>query len=273
MYKVSNTQFLLFMQHNRTLHKRKTRDAEQRLLVEGRRLVSDALQAGLTPELILVTPEALYGELGQQLSDVLEQVPNGRDIIAVTDKDRIRKACDTVTPQGVVAVMQRPHLPTPTKLGLVLVLDSIRDPGNLGTLIRTAAGLGADAVVLSGDCVDIWSPKSLRSSMGAAFRIPNICLQSWSETKALLGTAGVQMFAADGNAELTYYNADWSSQPSALVVGAEADGLCNAARQDMLNGAIVGLKIPLANSVESLNAAVAGAIMLSEAQRQRQIPQ
>ncbi|CAM9408850.1 unnamed protein product, partial [Laminaria digitata] len=210
--------------------------------------------------------KALSASPGPRLLAALETL--SADVVAVAPSEVVQRCCDTVTPQGVVALVARPVLPLPAVLRTVLICDGIQDPGNLGTLVRTAAGLGVDAVVLTGTCVDYWAPKTVRSSMGASFRLPSLRLDSWDEVVELMRSRGVRMYAAEGSASASYFDADWTS-PSALVVGAEARGLGGAARQGLESGEIIGVSVPLEGGVESLNAAVAGAIVLGEAQRQR----
>ncbi|CAM9937731.1 unnamed protein product [Discosporangium mesarthrocarpum] len=246
----------------RSFHKRRVRDREGKALVEGHRLVCDLIESGMTPSF------ALYSAPGPKLRAALETLPAAN--VALASPEVVQRCCDTVSPQGVVAVIDRPSIPLPSTMHTVLICDGIHDPGNLGTLVRSGAGLGADAVVLTGDCVDFWGPKTLRASMGAAFRLPHLVLHSWEDVRALMEDRGVRMYAADGRAPLPHYDVDWS-QPSALIVGAEAQGLGEASRADLEDGSITGVHIPLAAGVESLNAAIAGAIVLGEAQRQRMI--
>eukprot|EP00903_Cladosiphon_okamuranus_P016190 g14941.t1 len=250
----------------RTFHKRRTRDECGKVLAEGHRLVCDLIEGGHTPTLVIVSPEALRASPGPRLQAALETL--SADLVAVAPADVVQRCCDTVTSQGVVALVERPALLLPASLQTVLICDGIQDPGNLGTLVRTAAGLGVDGVVLTGTCVDFWSPKTVRASMGASFRLPSLRLESWEEVVDLMLARGVRMYAAEGGASLPHFDADWTS-PSALVVGAEARGLGEAARRGLESGDIVGVSVPLQGGVESLNAAVAGAIVLGEAQRQR----
>ncbi|CAB1115084.1 unnamed protein product [Ectocarpus sp. CCAP 1310/34] len=246
----------------RSFHKRRTRDDGGKILAEGHRLVCDLIEGGLTPTLVI----ALRASPGPRLQAALETL--SADVVAVAPAEVVQRCCDTVTSQGVVALVERPVLPLPPTMQTVLICDGIQDPGNLGTLVRTAAGLGADAVVLTGSCVDYWAPKTVRASMGASFRLPSLRLESWQEVVELMRARGIRMYAADGGARLSHFDADWTS-PSALVVGAEARGLSDAARLELESGGIAGVSVPLEGGVESLNAAVAGAIVLGEAQRQR----
>jgi TrmH family RNA methyltransferase len=142
-----------------------------------------------------------------------------------------------------------------------LILDGIADPGNLGTILRTAAAASVGLVVLAPHCVDPFNPKALRSAMGAHFRIP-IARQSWDEIAGAV--SGLSLYLADSGGTLPYYNVDWRG-PSALIVGGEAHGADPHARQ--LAGATVA--IPMGSAVESLNAASAAAVILFEIRRQR----
>ncbi|MCZ7571500.1 MAG: RNA methyltransferase [Ardenticatenaceae bacterium] len=169
---------------------------------------------------------------------------------------------ETVTPQGVVAVIPVPALPWPPRPTLVLVCDAVRDPGNLGTLLRAAAGAGVDGVLLPKGNVDVWSAKVLRAGMGAHFRLPLRAHCGWGAVARQVEGLIVRLAEAAG--DLAYDRVDWT-EPSALVVGGEAAGASREAAQL----AAETIAIPLANDVESLNAAMAGSIILFEAQRQR----
>lgn len=153
----------------------------------------------------------------------------------------------------------------------------MRDPGNVGTLLRAAAGAGADGVLLTPGCADPWGLKALRAGMGAQLRMPVVCGVGWPAIDALLRAdlgcavcvadgddAGSARPAADRRPSVGYAQHDWTA-PSALVVGSEADG--PSAEAHALASARVS--IPMANGMESLNAGVAGAVILFEASRQR----
>jgi TrmH family RNA methyltransferase len=142
-----------------------------------------------------------------------------------------------------------------------LIVDSLRDPGNLGTLLRSAAASDVDVVLLPPETVDAYNPKVVRGAMGAHFRLP-ILEAAWAEIAERVRGMNVYLAAADG--ELTYSVPDWT-QPSALIVGGEASG----ASKDALQLATKRISIPLSREVESLNAAVAAGIILFEAKRQR----
>jgi RNA methyltransferase, TrmH family len=224
----------------RSLRQRKTRETERAFVVEGYRAVADAIAAGTVPRIVAIRE-----------GDV--------------DVDLLEGLSETVKPQGVLAVFPIPNLPIPTVPDpLILVLDQIRDPGNLGTLVRTAAAAGVTAIYLTEGTVDPFNPKAVRSAVGAHFRAPIRWLTE-SEREQLTVTIPDRI-VADALASTNYDEIDWT-EPCAVIIGSEAHGSGRTGRELATGGA----RIPLANDVESLNAAAAGAIMLFEAARQRRV--
>jgi TrmH family RNA methyltransferase len=233
----------------------KTRRQQQRLVLEGVRLVDDVLKTGVRPDFICYTSDdaAIY--------DLLERCrADGVPCLQVTG-DLMRDMADTETPQGILGVFPWPELPIPAAPELVLVADGWRDPGNLGTIIRTAAAAGVDLVALAPGTVDPFNPKTIRAGMGAQYRVP-IRILGWDELAALL--AGMPVYLAETSGDLLYDAVDWT-RPSAAVVGGEAHGFGQAARQIPHTS----IRIPMAAGAESLNAAVAASILIYEACRQR----
>lgn len=163
-----------------------------------------------------------------------------------------------------MAIISRPERTLPKRSTLLLICDAVQDPGNIGTLIRAAAGAGADGVLLIEGCADPWNPKALRSGMGAQMRIPVHAGVTWDSVQVICERFALDICVADGKAELDYTQVDWE-KPSALVIGSEANGPTENAK-DIATRTI---GVPMENEVESLNAAVAGAVVLFEAQRQR----
>jgi TrmH family RNA methyltransferase len=143
----------------------------------------------------------------------------------------------------------------------VILLDNVRDPGNMGGILRTAAAAGVDVAVLSPGCADPYNPKTLRGGMGAHFRIP-VMEAGWEQITAYCEHLKVYLAAADG--ELTHNAVDWT-QPWVLVIGSEAHGV--GPEVQALSGQ-QRIQIPMAAATESLNAGVAAAVILFEAQRQ-----
>lgn len=237
----------------RSLHRRDRRTTERAFVVEGRLAVTDALATGAVPRLVLVREDA---------PEAITALPPGLPFRRVAPKvlDRLS---DVVTPQGVLAVFPFPDLPIPsTPTPLFLILDRVRDPGNLGTLLRAAAGAGVDAVFLSAESVDPFNPKVVRAGMGAHFRVPIRPLDEAARAE-IIARCPLRVVAT-AEAELPYDMVDWR-QPAALIIGSEAAGVGEAGR-DL---ATASAAIPLAGGVESLNAGVAGAVILFEAARQR----
>ena len=165
-----------------------------------------------------------------------------------------------------MAIVQKPSISWPRKVSFVLICDGISDPGNMGTLLRTAAGAGVDGTLLMRGCADPWNPKTLRSGMGAHFIQPVATDMSWAQVDDHLTEWGCRVCAAEGGKQgaVPYYEMDWT-RPTALVIGSEARGAGIEARRR----AAQTVSIPLDNGVESLNAAVAGAIIAFEVKRQR----
>jgi len=248
----------------RSLHRRKARRAQGAFLVEGVRLTRDAIAAHAAIRQIILCPE-LLGEITTTLRDEIVDTLGASRIVTV-GAAVMRSLAETETPQGIVAVVDLPATPLPTfdaHDGFVLILDGIRDPGNVGTLIRAAAAADCDAVITIDGTADAFAPKVVRSAMGAHFRVPVIADCGWEAVgAALVGLSAV--VGADGAAQLLYDAVDWAAG-CAIVIGNEDHGLSAEARRWCTATA----RIPMARGVESLNASVSGAIMVFEVVRQR----
>lgn len=243
----------------RSLFRRKQRDETGKVVLEGHRLVLDTAEAGYEFEDLFYSVDA--SSRSASLTPAFERcksVPT-----AVTSKV-MTSISDTVTPQGVVAVMSRPDIALPNKCSLLLLCDGISDPGNLGTLIRAAAGAGVDGILLTSGCTDPWGPKALRSGMSAQLKIPMRTNVEWDTVDDLREKYGMQMCVADSEGSEEYDEIDLKA-PTVLVIGSEANGVSDIAKSK----ATKLINVPLANEMESLNAAVAGAVILFEAHRQR----
>lgn len=299
---------------------RSFRDRHGKVLLEGLRLVRDALEAGAVPCSLFFSAAGLLRELPQARL-------KGASLVKVKFEE-IKSWSDLVTPQGVIGIFSKPD---PAKMSypaaqlassvpMVLICDNIRDPGNLGTVLRSAAGAGCEKVLLTKGCVDPWEPKVLRAGMGAHFRIPIVANLDWESVPSNL-PATVQVCVADhkdpgaqaeaepvsqgagrpgsasGNLkapvkskpgaappehedregtaggctpELTtrYYHESWIQAPAAVVVGGETHGLSLGALHLAASTGGKRLVIPMVPGVDSLNSAVAAAIMLFEGRRQ-----
>jgi TrmH family RNA methyltransferase len=193
--------------------------------------------------------------------DLIRQY-QAKDIpVEIVSRTVFRSASDTESPQGLMAVFPRLQLTLPAEPDFILVLDSIRDPGNLGTIIRTALAAGVDGVILSPGTVDPFAPKVLRAGMGAHFQLPIIEL-SWVDIDHLI--RGLNCHLADIEGGQSLWEVDLTS-PLAIILGGEAAGPGENARK--LAHQIIN--IPMSGKTESLNAAAAGAVLLFEVLRQR----
>jgi len=237
----------------------KNRKNEGAFILEGIRLLEEALQAGIRADLLLYTPE-----LDQRGLDLVRDFETLDIACESVDPGVFSAASDTQTPQGVLGIFPIIKLALPDELSFLIIADELRDPGNLGTLMRTAAAAGADGLILAPGTTDPFSPKVVRSAMGAHFHLPLISA-SWPEIKDL--TRGLEIYLADMKGGRSLWESDLTL-PLAIILGGEARGPGEEARQ--LTGQI--LHIPMEESTESLNAATAGAILLFEVRRQRSNP-
>ena len=238
----------------------KFRREEGALVVEGVRLAEEALSAGW-PALLVLHGEQLSWR-GQAVVDAFAQ--RGAPVETASESV-LKAACDTETPQGLLVALKMQPLPLPSNLDFVLIPDGVRDPGNLGTLLRTAAAAGVQVVLLPPGTADAYAPKVVRSAMGAHFRIAIHSLD-WLAIQHFLHPAGhpLRVYLADSGGGQPYTQADLRG-PLALVVGGEAEG----ASQSAIDLTGERLHIPMPGGMESLNAAIAAAVLLFEVVRQR----
>lgn len=238
---------------------RRFRNQEKQYVVEGTRWLTELIELARPPALLFYTERwletAVHAQILQQLSTLGQSPP------LLTSEEVMQTMSDTSTPAGVLAVLPMQLPPLPANPTLLLVLDAINTPGNLGTMLRTAGAAGADGVLLGPDCVDLYNPKVVRGSMGAHLRLP-VHSQTWAEIAETV--QGMQVWVATVQAEKMYTAVNWQS-PSALIIGSEATGAGQAARQI----ATSSITIPIHAATESLNAAMAAGIILFEAVRQR----
>ncbi|HKM35682.1 MAG TPA: RNA methyltransferase [Lachnospiraceae bacterium] len=186
----------------------------------------------------------------------------------VVSEEVMKKAADTQTPQGALIVLNQPEyfleqiLSKPN--GLFLLLEDLQDPGNLGTILRTAEGAGVDGIIATRNTVDIFSPKTIRSTMGSIYRMPFIYVETLQDVILKMKESGIQTYAAHLNGQL--YDSSFSFvKGTAFLIGNEGNGL----RKETADLADYYIKIPMEGQVESLNAAIATALLIYEAHRQR----
>lgn len=224
-------------------------------VIEGVRLVEEAIKANWPIQFILYDDS--LSERGKAKIENLKS--EGADVEEVST-DLMQDLSETEAPQGILAVLSFHQLPTPETLNFVLIPDQVRDPGNLGTLLRSAVATGVQAVIIPPNTTDVFAPKVLRSGMGAHFRLPIHSL-TWNEIEKQINSLQVYIADMDGAP-------CWTTnlrEPLALIIGSEADGASESA-QKLATGK---LGIPMAKEVESLNAGVAGSVLMFEVVRQR----
>ncbi len=229
----------------------KSRRKLGKVALEGARLIRDALEAGYLPDFILYDSS----------SESIRSLNVEADLLFDVSPDVMQHLTATEHPQGVIGVFPLPTPSIPHSRDRILILDGLRDPGNLGTILRTAAAAGVDLVLLAPGCVDPYNDKVLRAGMGAHFRVP-VIHQSWDKIAETCN--GLIVSLADMHGDVAYDAADWSLG-WALIVGGEAQGASEAT----ISLAHQRVFIPMAAETESLNAASAAAIILFEAARQR----
>ncbi len=243
----------------RRLRRRRQRERSGLCLLEGPRLIADAWRHGARFEQVFVTEELLAHPEHRPWIQAMERAGVW---VAQVSPQVLAGLSHTVTPQGMVAVVHQPRHPLPPSPWMVLVLDGLQDPGNAGTLIRSAAAAGADGVLFGPGSVDPYNEKVLRAAMGAHFRLPVLSLDRWESLWELLASPR-PLYIADPAGHAVYDRVDWT-QPGVLVVGGEAHGPSAPVR-----AMGIPVAIPMARNTESLNAAVAGSVILFEAARQR----
>ncbi len=251
----------------RKLGQRKAREAEGRFTIEGITFVTEALRSGAPVDCLVYTEKILQHRKGRVLLGQFQK----RGVPAFLVGERLYEGLtDTETPQGVLAVVEQPAWRQGDVMsrpgGLYVALDGIQDPGNLGTILRTGDGIGLDAVWLGLGTVDLYNPKVLRATAGSIFRLPSFPGTGLDKLLPELKAGGARIVAAVPHAGQSYFEADLKHQRLLLLIGNEARGV----RRDLLALADQVVNIPLRPEVESLNAAVAAALLLYEAYRQRQ---
>ncbi len=273
---------------------RKARDAQGLFVVEGKKMFLEAP----VESLVCVIAEKDFSEANPKL---LERLPGGVPVIADVRAERFAGLSDTKTPQGILAVLKKPSIKPEEilrrlseggrgvpdsgeplynieetlrpalkagkpvrKAPLLLFLEDLQDPGNAGTILRTAEAAGVDAVFCTKNTVDYYHPKTIRSTMGSIFRVPQCVVEDVPDFFGTLRKAGIRSFAAHLRGKRAYDEEDYHGG-SIFLIGNEGSGLSETAAA----GADALIRIPMAGEVESLNAAMAAGILMFEASRQR----
>lgn len=239
----------------------KDRKEQGVFLVEGVRICKE-IPVSLNP--MFYVSEEYYTHKKEEVLDII----NGQEYELVT-KEVFDKISDTKTPQGILALVKRPGYTLKelekVENPMLMVLENLQDPGNLGTIIRSSEAAGVTAVILSKDTVDIFNPKVIRATMGSIFRVPFILNQDMEELVLWLKEKKITTYAAHLEGK-DFYQEDLR-KPTAFFIGNEGNGLST----ELTKAADKKIKIPMSGSVESLNAAIAATILAYEGKRQRWI--
>lgn len=250
-----------FIKMVKSLNQKKYREFEEKYFIEGIKIISEAVKQKIKLEDIIICPEVLNKvRSGAEFGESLERT--GYRINYVPEKI-FNEICSTETPQGILAVISQKEYDLDSLAlktnGFYIVLDGISDPGNLGTIIRTADAAGADGVFLSDGCTDVFSPKTLRATMGSVFRVnvfENINLEDMLHK---MKQNGIKILAASIDAKKLYFEEDFGIG-TAVVIGSEAHGI-RPVVQDLADSMI---RIPMSEQIDSLNASVAAGILIYE---------
>lgn len=252
----------------RSLRNKNSRDERGLYFIEGTRFVEEVIKEYLNRnaeiKYLVVSDSLAVSAQTAGMTDTCEK--RGLKVYVVPDA-LFESISDTRNPQGILAVMrlQKAYLKdAAVSEGLLVILDNIRDPGNMGTIIRTADAAGASGIIIPDGCVELFNPKVLRSTMGSVYHLPIWHCGNTQEAMAFCREKGFSLYASHLEGSVSIYDADLSRN-TALIIGSEAEGIS----EETLSNADILVRIPMAGKAESLNASVAAGVMIFEAVRQK----
>lgn len=255
----ANQQVKLLVQFNK---KRKLRDEQGIFVAEGVKMFREAPRERIER---VYFSESFYEKYKKKLEQELKKDGLHYEVM----QDSVFKAVsDTQTPQGVLCILRQQESTLEELLKaerpLLLLLENLQDPGNLGTILRTAEGAGVTGVILSKGCVDLYNPKTIRSTMGSIYRVPTLYTEDLGEILGKLKERGIRSYAAHLKGKNFYDQEDYRGG-TAFLIGNEGNGLT----EELSEKADTLIRIPMEGRLESLNAGVASALLMYEAYRQR----
>ena len=245
--------------------KAKLRKEEKQFVVEGVKMVSEAP----ADRLVKVYVSETFKADNEEFLERMNYDSIGKDVLEIVTDNVFMRMADTQTPQGIMAVVRMSDTDLEGILSdkhnpLLLIIENLQDPGNLGTIVRMAEGAGVTGIIMSSNTVDIYNPKTIRSTMGSLYRVPVIYVDDICEAVEECKQKGIRVYAAHLKGTDNYNVKDYT-QPTAFMIGNEGNGLTDK----LTDKADELVRIPMQGKVESLNAAIACTILTYEAVRQR----
>lgn len=247
----------------RSLNKKKNRIKRGLYFIEGIRIVEDAIKSEEDIEYVLYSDKLFDVQMGKELLDFID----GKYKTYKVNESLFNDVSDTETPQGILAVIKMKNYSIEdifTEKDFIIILDRLQDPGNMGTIIRSADALGATGIIISKGSVDVYNQKVLRSTMGSLFHIPIIHVEDIKETILKLKEKDIKIFATTLNESKYCYDVDFKKN-IAVIIGNEGNGVGS----DIYNLSDENIIIPMIGNSESLNVAMASSIIMYEVLRQR----
>ena len=250
-----------FIKETKKLKEKKHRVEREEFIVEGFRFVNEAIKSNFEVPFVFVSEAAI--EKWEKYN--FEQKIKEDTRVFLIKEAALKGICSTETPQGIAAVVKNKQRSVDKKQGFYLLVDKVQDPGNLGTLIRTAHAAGALGVILTKGTVDVYNEKTLRATMGSIFYIPIIEDKELNITKGLI-IGGFKLVVSSLDTENNFYDVDLKDKVI-IAVGSEANGVS----EEITALCHSKVKVPMPGGAESLNVAIAGSIMIYETVRQRDV--
>ncbi|KOC67252.1 RNA methyltransferase-like protein 1 [Habropoda laboriosa] len=257
------------------LKSRKRREKANEIILEGQRLIKDAIKAGIMPNKIIFNDS----------SDIKEfKFPEDVTLYKVTYKT-IQLWSSLITSPGLLGIFKVPdiqnNIAADNALPLTIICDNIREPGNLGSIMRVAAGVGCEKLIIMKGCVDLWDPKVLRSAAGTHFRLPIHAFPTWNQVPSLI-SENCNIFITDSNFDnknamkqfmlkipiAPYYSLDYTRKESVIILSGETEGLSYDSYKFLSKQKSIRINVPLVKGVDSLNTGVALGIVGFEIKRQ-----
>lgn len=246
------------------LKDRKYRDSEEAYIIEGPNLIEDAVKNN--EDIMLIGINSLSGRKDEYISSLPGEVI---DKVVCFDPGIYKTLADTVNPQNIIGVIKKkkinPAIDDKRTANRFVILDGLQDPGNVGTIIRTAEAAGFSAVISIKSTADIYSPKVIRAAAGSLFRIPIMEFETRESALEYIKDKDITPYACTGDAQVEYTDVDLRNH-IAVVIGNEGNGISHFFIENA-----VGIRVPMNKETESLNASVAAGIVIYESVRQRKV--